>query len=182
MRDQRTVRVSKFLSLVLRHQPELIGASLDREGWMDIDALIAGAATHVRALDVALIRTVVEANDKQRFAISDDGRRIRAVQGHSVDSVAIQRERKFPPAVLYHGTATRFLDAILAEGLRPGTRHHVHLSEEVATATSVGSRYGTAVVLMVDAATMHELGHEFFQAHNHVWLTARVPPRFLTPA
>lgn len=170
---------SKFLSYVLRHEPQAIGLSLDQEGWADVDALIAAANQHGRQLDRALIEQVVETNEKKRFALSADGGLIRAVQGHSTESVAISFEERTPPAVLYHGTATRFLDSIREQGLRPGSRHHVHLSEDVATATSVGQRYGKPVVLTVDAARMHAQGFKFYQAQNGVWLTPDVPAEFI---
>ena len=168
MSDHHT-RTSKFLSYVLRHEPQSIGLTLDSEGWADLDALIDGA----------LIQAVVASNDKKRFALSDDGKRIRAVQGHSTQAVAIAYEARIPPAMLYHGTATRFLASILAEGLRPGQRHHVHLSENLATATEVGRRYGEPVILGVDADAMHAHGFAFFQADNGVWLTEQVPVAFL---
>lgn len=170
---------SKFLSYVLRHEPHAIGLTLDSEGWADIDALIAGAKTAGRELDKELIRAVVTGSDKKRFAISKDGLRIRAVQGHSTDTVAIQHEAKQPPEFLYHGTATRFLDSILAEGLRPGQRHHVHLSKDITTATAVGQRYGKPVALKIEALRMHQQGFKFFQADNGVWLTTNIPPSFL---
>ncbi len=170
---------SKFLSYVLRHEPQAIGLTLDREGWAEIDALITGAKTAGKELDVELIRAVVAGSDKKRFAISEDGFRIRAVQGHSTDTVAIQHEAKVPPELLYHGTATRFLDSILAEGLRPGERHHVHLSQDIETATTVGQRYGKPVVLKIEALRMYSQGLAFFQADNGVWLTGEVPPTFI---
>lgn len=173
---------SKFLSYVLRHEPYAIGLTLDREGWAEIDALITGAKTAGKELDVELIRAVVAGSDKKRFAISEDGFRIRAVQGHSTDTVAIQYEARVPPEVLYHGTATRFLDSILAEGLRPGARHHVHLSQDIATATTVGQRYGKPVVLKIEALRMHSEGFALFQADNSVWLTGEVPPTFIDRA
>lgn len=172
--------ISKFLSYVLRHEPHAIGLALDREGWAEVDALIAGARTAGKELNEALIRAVVAGSDKKRFAISEDGSRIRAVQGHSTDSVTIQHEAKVPPEFLYHGTATRFLDSILAEGLRPGERHHVHLSQDIATATTVGQRYGKPVVLKVEALWMHQQGFKFFQADNGVWLTEHVPSVFIS--
>lgn len=177
--DKRLTDLSKFLSFVLRHKPEAIGIALDREGWADIDALIAAAAGNGKRLDLDTIRAVVAGNDKQRFMLSDDGRRIRAVQGHSTDSVEIARAPKQPPKILYHGTATRFLESIRAQGLQPGQRHHVHLSEDIATAAAVGRRYGEPVILIVDAMRMHRHGHAFFQAENGVWLTACVPVGFL---
>ncbi|WP_394686657.1 RNA 2'-phosphotransferase [uncultured Xanthomonas sp.] len=172
--------ISKFLSFVLRHEPQAAGITLDSEGWAEVDALIAGGAQSGRTLDADLIRAVVDSSDKKRFALSEDGRRIRAVQGHSTESVAIQYEAKMPPEFLYHGTATRFLDAILAEGLRAGQRHHVHLSQDIATATTVGQRHGKPVVLKVEALRMHQQGFAFFQADNGVWLTQAVPSSFLS--
>lgn len=178
MSKQHT-EVSKFLSYVLRHEPHAIGLTLDSEGWAEIDALIAGAKQAGHTLDAELIRAVVSSSDKKRFALSDDDLRIRAVQGHSTNAVAIEHEPKQPPELLYHGTATRFLDSILAEGLRPGERHHVHLSEDVSTATDVGQRYGKPVVLKIEALRMHRQGFDFFQADNGVWLTTNIPPSFL---
>jgi putative RNA 2'-phosphotransferase len=171
---------SKFLSYVLRHEPHAIGLTLDREGWADIAALIAGARQAGRELDEALIRAVVASNEKKRFAISEDGRRIRAVQGHSAESVSIAYAEKVPPEFLYHGTATRFLESILREGLKPGERQHVHLSQDTQTATAVGQRYGKPVVLTVAARRMQGQGYQFFQAENGVWLTPAVPPEFLS--
>lgn len=173
---------SKFLSYVLRHAPESIDLQLDSDGWGDVEALIAGAARQGRTLDLAHLQAVVASSDKKRFGLSEDGRRIRAVQGHSTQSVDLQHEAKTPPAVLYHGTASRFMASIQAQGLLPGTRHHVHLSHDPATALSVGQRYGAPVLLHIDAAGMHAQGITFYQADNGVWLTAQVPVRFIQPA
>jgi len=171
---------SKFLSFVLRHEPQAIGLTLDPEGWANIDALIDGAARDGRTLDRALIENVVASSDKKRFSISADGQSIRAVQGHSTKSVELQFEEKQPPEILYHGTATRFMDSINEQGLIPGSRHHVHLSQETATASAVGQRYGTVVILQVAARRMQEQGFKFYQAENGVWLTERVPAVFLS--
>lgn len=170
---------SKFLSYVLRHEPQAIGLVLDREGWADITALIAGARQSGRELDEALIRAVVESSDKKRFAISEDGLRIRAEQGHSTESVAINYVEKVPPEFLYHGTATRFLESIMREGLKPAERQHVHLSDDVQIATTVGQRHGKPVVLKLEALRMYQQGFKFFQAENGVWLVSYVPASFV---
>lgn len=170
---------SKFLSFVLRHEPQAIGLTLDSEGWADIAALMEGAARSGRAMTRDLIQQVVDTSDKKRFSLSADGLRIRAAQGHSTGSVDIAYPEMEPPEWLFHGTATRFLDSILKEGLRPGERHHVHLSEDEQTAAAVGQRYGKPVVLRVEARRMRLQGFSFFQADNGVWLTETVPVQFI---
>jgi putative RNA 2'-phosphotransferase len=171
------VSTSKFLSLVLRHQPDLIDLTLDDAGWADIEALIRLARGH-RTLTRALIEAVVENNRKQRFAISDDGQRIRANQGHSID-IELGLPPRAPPARLYHGTATRFIAAIQHEGLVKRSRQHVHLSADADTAADVGARHGKPVVLIVDAEAMAAAGHAFFRSDNGVWLTDAVPAAFI---
>ncbi|MFF4958021.1 RNA 2'-phosphotransferase [Streptomyces sp. NPDC001222] len=174
--ERRTVKVSKYLSKHLRHQPERIGLTLDQGGWVEIDALLAAAASHGFRITRTELDHVVATNDKRRFAI--EGTRIRASQGHSVD-VELGLPQATPPAYLYHGTVARHLDAIRAEGLRPMNRHDVHLSPDRGTATRVGARRGRPVVLTVDADAMHRDGHVFHVSANGVWLTQAVPPRYL---
>ena len=174
----RLADVSRFLSFVLRHEPEAIGLHLDREGWASVDELIAGALARGRALDAATIAQVVATNDKQRFALSEDGARIRAVQGHSID-VDLGLAPVVPPALLYHGTATRFLDAIRREGLRPLDRKFVHLSATAVAAERVGARHGKPAVIAVRAFEAHEAGHVFHLSQNHVWLVRALPTGFL---
>ena len=170
---------SKFLSYVLRHEPQSIGLMLDNEGWVFIDELIDAATRNGNTLDRDLLLQVVESSDKKRFTISDDGLSIRAAQGHSTSAVSISYPEKVPPEFLYHGTASRFLEAILQEGLKPQSRHYVHLSEEIATATSVGQRYGKPVVLKIEALRMYQQGFKFFQAENGVWLTQNVLNQYI---
>lgn len=169
---------SKFLSYVLRHCPEDINLALDPDGWACISELMSKAQPKIQ-LTQSIIEEVVSTSDKQRFKISDDGLKIRANQGHSikVDLNLIPQE---PPVILYHGTATRFLDSILDEGLKPGKRHHVHLSTDIATANSVGQRYGKPVILKIDSESMSKQGYEFYLSDNNVWLTSNVPPQFLS--
>lgn len=168
---------SKFLAYVLRHDPAAIGLALDDGGWVAADALLAAAARHGRALSAEALRQVIDSPGKRRFEARDG--LIRAAQGHSVP-VSLGLEPLAPPGVLYHGTVARFLSGILAGGLRPGRRVHVHLSADPGTAATVGARRGQPVVLLIDAAGMHAAGHEFFRAANGVWLTARVPPGFIS--
>ncbi|MFD0022749.1 RNA 2'-phosphotransferase [Streptomyces sp. NPDC058382] len=176
MDEKRTVKVSKYLSKHLRHQPERIGLRLDAHGWVPIDELLGATARHGFPLTRAELDHVVASNDKQRFAVEGD--RIRASQGHSVD-VDLDLPPVEPPAYLYHGTVGRFMNTIRSEGLRPMERTHVHLSPDRETATRVGARRGRPVVLSVDAGAMHLAGHTFCVSANGVWLTAAVPPEFL---
>jgi putative RNA 2'-phosphotransferase len=176
--DDSLKSMSKFLSFVLRHEPHAIGLVLDEAGWADVDELVARSRAAGRALDRRLLQQVVDANDKQRFAFSADGRRIRASQGHSIH-VELGLVPVPPPPVLYHGTASRFLSAILREGLAKRARHHVHLTEDRTVALSVGERYGKAVLLEVDAARMGADGHVFFRSDNRVWLVDTVPAAYL---
>ncbi|MBX3160850.1 MAG: RNA 2'-phosphotransferase [Deltaproteobacteria bacterium] len=173
-----SVRISKFLSLVLRHQPQLIGITLDEAGWVDVDELLAACARRGRHLTRAELEEVVAASDKQRFALSPDGARIRANQGHSV-SVDLQLAPAEPPELLFHGTVAAALAGIRAEGLVRGKRHHVHLSRDVATANVVGKRRGAPVILTVRAAEMVAAGHTFYVSENRVWLVEHVPASFI---
>lgn len=172
-------KTSKFLSYILRHKPEDIGITLDSEGWVALDLLITQANEHGQKLNRALIEQVVATSDKKRFTLSEDGLNIRAAQGHSTGMVEIQYKELTPPEYLYHGTATRFINSIKETGLKPGSRHHVHLSADEETASSVGQRHGKLIILKVKALTMHNAGYKFYLSDNHVWLTDRVPVDYL---
>ncbi|MFE2581219.1 RNA 2'-phosphotransferase [Streptomyces sp. NPDC059378] len=176
MDERRTVKVSKYLSKHLRHQPERIGLTLDDGGWVEIEALMAAASAHGFRFTRDELDHVVAVNDKKRFAV--EGTRIRASQGHSVE-VDLGLPPTPPPPYLFHGTVAGRLDAIRTEGLRPMNRHDVHLSADRETATRVGARRGRPVVLSVDAAAMHRDGHVFQVSANGVWLTKAVPPQYL---
>ncbi|HEX8299212.1 MAG TPA: RNA 2'-phosphotransferase [Rubricoccaceae bacterium] len=172
------VRVSRFLSLVLRHDPGRVGLTLDEGGWVSVDDLVAASRQTGVPLDRATLEEVVAENDKRRFALSADGARIRANQGHSVP-VDLGLEPLEPPATLYHGTAARAVPSILERGIHAGQRVYVHLSADEQTAEAVGRRHGQPVVLHVAAGRMHREGHPFFRSENGVWLTAAVPARYL---
>jgi putative RNA 2'-phosphotransferase len=176
--SQNQVKLSKFLSLVLRHKPSEIGLELDQQGWADVDRLLALINKTGRSINRALLEQIVASNDKQRFTFNEARTKIRANQGHSIeiDLALIPQE---PPEQLFHGTATRFLASIHAQGLIPGQRQHVHLSAEVETAIKVGQRHGKPAVLIIRAGDLHRSGVTFFCSQNQVWLTDRVPPEYI---
>ncbi len=178
-KNKELTTIGKFMSLVLRHQPQHIGLELDGAGWADIDDLLARAATAGRAITRDQLNEVVSTSDKQRFALSDDGMRIRANQGHSID-VDLGLAPLQPPEFLLHGTASRFVESIMATGLQRRSRHHVHLTESPALAAAVGRRYGQLVTLRVASGAMAAQGHVFFRSANDVWLVESVPPQFIS--
>jgi putative RNA 2'-phosphotransferase len=171
-------RLSKTLSYWLRHRPDAAALTLDAQGWTEVSAVLAALERQEGACDLPRLLAVVDTNDKQRFELSPDGLRIRARQGHSVD-VSLDWPRRTPPAILYHGTVAAALSAILAEGLRPMRRHHVHLSPDAETARRVGARRGRPVILSVRAGDLDAAGQPFFLTANGVWLTSAVPPGYL---
>ena len=172
-------KLSKFISLVLRHKPEEIGLTLDSNGWARVDELIKKANNHKFTFTLEDLQRVVAENDKKRFSFSEDGKMIRANQGHSIE-VDLKLEVTSPPDVLYHGTATRFLGLIMAQGLKPMQRHDVHMTENVDTAVATGKRHGSPIVLQINAAQMDIDGIEFRRSENGVWLTPHVDPMYIT--
>jgi putative RNA 2'-phosphotransferase len=179
MNDASRTAASKFLSFVLRHQPEAIGVTLDPAGWVEVETLLRACAEHGRSLSRSELDEIVTTSAKQRFAFSEDGRRVRANQGHSTE-VELGYEPAEPPAVLYHGTIASALPAIRQQGLSRMQRHHVHLSPDENTAQVVGARRGKPVILRIDARAMSAAGHQFYRSLNGVWLTAAVPPEFIS--
>lgn len=178
MNDKDQIRISKFLSLILRHNPEKIGLKLDEHGWADVEELLAASAKNGNAFMREELEKVVAENDKKRFAFDETGTKIRANQGHSI-RVEIEFEQKTPPEILYHGTTEKNVGAILEKGLKKMRRHHVHLSPDVETAGKVGSRRGKPVILEIDAGRMKEEGFTFYISANGVWLVDEVPPQFM---
>ncbi len=178
MTDKEITSKSKFLSLILRHEPERVGLTLDGAGWVEVGELLQALSRHGVSLTLEQLQHIVATSDKKRFAFSEDGRRIRASQGHSVE-VNLQYTPQTPPENLYHGTATRFLDSIRQKGLHRMQRHHVHLQPETATALQVGARHGKPVLLTIRAGEMHRAGHVFYCSANGVWLVDHVPAQFI---
>jgi putative RNA 2'-phosphotransferase len=168
------VKTSKFLSLVLRHKPEKIGLQLDPNGWADVDELLKKSDLSKEVLD-----EVVETNEKKRFKYSEDGKRIRASQGHSLKNVDLNIKSQIPPPILYHGTAHKNVESIKNKGLLKGNRQHVHLSKDVYAALDVGKRHGKPFCVTIDTKSMVEQGYKFFLSDNDVWLTDHVPAKYL---
>lgn len=172
-------RTSKFLSLILRHRPESVGLTLDPSGWVEVEQLLRSLKRHGHNISRAELDEIVATNNKRRFRFSEDGRYIRANQGHSV-KVELGLQSVEPPPTLFHGTVERFLPSILQQGLKPGKRQQVHLSHDTETARAVGARRGDPVILKIDGASMYSDGHLFFRSENGVWLTEGVPPRYIS--
>jgi len=173
------IKVSKLMSLVLRHKPETIGISLDENGWVDINEFINGIRNNgFPDFNDIYLFYIVENNDKKRFKISDNGLRIRASQGHSID-IELNLVEKIPPIILYHGTADRFLDSIKNNGLISMNRQYVHLSYDKDTAINVGKRHGNPVILIIKSLEMYKEGYKFYLSDNNVWLTKKVPKEFI---
>jgi len=178
LNDKKTQHISKFLSLILRHQPEKIGLQLDPQGWADVDQLMRNAPKAGYSIDRSILEHVVITNNKKRFAFNEDGTKIRASQGHSI-AIDLDSLPQEPPKVLYHGTGQHSLAAILKEGIQKRARQHVHLSSDVPTAINVGRSHGKPVVLEIAALAMHRQQHLFYLSANKVWLTDVVPPQFI---
>jgi putative RNA 2'-phosphotransferase len=179
MDDARLVKISKYLSKHLRHQPERLGLSLASGGWVEVDHLLASCRKNNFPITLAELEEVVARNDKQRFSFDASRARIRANQGHSVE-VDLKLESHIPPPMLFHGTGASAVALIMESGLRKIARHHVHLSTDLETAKKVGARHGRPVVFAVDTMAMLAAGFEFFLSANGVWLVETVPPQFLT--
>ncbi len=177
MMTEKEKSSSRFLSLILRHHPEVIGIQLDEHGWADVSELIEGIS-RTRPFDLELLDKIVAKDEKQRYSFNKDKTLIRANQGHSIP-VDVELEKKIPPAILWHGTGEKYVESILKQGLLPMSRLYVHLSSDYDTAVKVGSRHGKPVVFEVAAGEMQKSGYDFYQSVNRVWLTKSVPAAYL---
>lgn len=171
-------KLSRLLSYVLRHRPDKFGLELAKGGWISVDSVINALRNAGHSVSREDIAQVVETNDKKRFALSEDGTRVRANQGHSLD-VELGLQPVSPPERLFHGTIAKALSGIRESGLVPRSRHHVHLSPDVSTATAVGARRGRPIILEVASGAMSEAGLVFYLSENGVWLTDHVPVRYI---
>jgi putative RNA 2'-phosphotransferase len=176
--EKETTRISKFLSLVLRHKPEAIGLTLDENGWADVEELIDKMNGHNYKITRDILNCVVATNNKQRFSFYNDNTKIRANQGHSIQ-VELNLKEMMPPEYLYHGTGEKAVPSILRTGLQKRARQHVHLSEDILTAIIVGKRHGKPWVFSIAAKQMKDDGYKFYLSENNVWLTDHVPIQYL---
>jgi putative RNA 2'-phosphotransferase len=172
------IKISKFLSLVLRHKPKTIDLELDENGWADTKILIQRMLKANYSIDIENLKDIVNSSDKQRFKFNNDFSKIRANQGHSIN-VDLKLEQKLPPEILFHGTATRNIESIKQQGLLKQNRHHVHLSSDSETAKKVGMRYGKPIVLKIEAGKMNDDGLDFYLSENGVWLTDKVDVKYI---
>ena len=175
--DKHYIKLSKLITLALRHKPEALNLSMDKHGWVSVKELI----NHVSELydfDMRMLEYIVANDNKQRFSFNEDKTKIRANQGHSID-VDVELEECTPPDVLYHGTGEKSTESISKSGLKPMSRLYVHLSSDANTALNVGSRHGTPVVYVVDTKSMVQDEIKFYKSKNNVWLTKYVHPKYL---
>lgn len=171
-------KLSVFISLVLRHKPDAAGIRLDEHGWANVDELLNGINDTGRMINRDILEEIVKTDNKQRYSFNEDKTLIRANQGHSVP-VDVELEEQQPPKYLYHGTADRFLDAIMSDGLKPMSRLYVHLSRDEEVAVKVGRRHGNPVVLRIRAEDMWNDGMKFYLSQNGVWLTKYVDRKYI---
>lgn len=170
--------ISKYMSLILRHKPQVIGITLDEHGWANVKDLIDGISKNNPGFNMEILKEIVDTDGKQRYSFNSDMTLIRANQGHSIP-VDVEPEEKEPPEYLYHGTGEKYVSSIDKIGLIPKSRLYVHLSKDVNTAKTVGKRHGKEVVYRVDAGKMHNDGYKFYLSVNDVWLTKGVPVEYL---
>lgn len=168
--NKRDVEFGKFISLILRHKPEVIGITLDSNGYADVKELLNGINKSGKEIDMITLERIVRENNKKRYSFNKDKTKIRANQGHSLN-VDVELKSAVPPKVLYHGTADRFLESIKEKGILKKSRQYVHLSKEKETAIDVGKRHGKPVVLAIDTEKMCNDGYVFYLSENNVWLS-----------
>lgn len=171
-------KLSVFVSLVLRHKPDVVGITLDVHGWANVDELINGINNTGRRINRAMLEEIVRTDNKQRYSFNTDKTLIRANQGHSIP-VDVELKEQEPPDFLYHGTADKFIKGIMIKGLKPMSRLYIHLSKDIETAKKVGKRHGNPVVFKVHSGQMEHDGIKFYLSENGVWLTKKVDVKYL---
>ena len=177
MNKKEQENLSKYLALILRHKPEVIGITLDEHGWANVKELINGI-NRTQHFTMGMLEKIVEEDSKQRYSFNREKTLIRANQGHSIP-VDVELKECTPPDILFHGTGTKYCKSIDRDGLKPKSRLYVHLSEDIDTAINVGSRHGDPIIYKVKAKEMHDAGYKFYLSVNDVWLTKEVPIIYL---
>ncbi|KLI39625.1 RNA 2'-phosphotransferase [Brachyspira hyodysenteriae] len=172
------IKISKFVSLVLRHKPEYIGLELSKDGWANVYELIEKIKSKGRNINKDILERVVLYNDKKRFSFNKNHTLIRANQGHSIN-VDLQFEEKEPPEILFHGTSISSIEKIKQEGIKKMNRLHVHLSLAEETAKKVGERHGKPAIIKINSKQMYEDGIKFYLSENKVWLCDYVDPKYI---
>lgn len=170
-------KVSKYLSLILRHKPEEIGITLDAHGYAKTSEIISGIKRKYPEFNRNILEEIVRTDSKQRYSFKDYGRMIRANQGHSIP-VDLGLKEVAPPDILYHGTSGKSIPSILnSKAILPMSRQHVHLSADTTTAYTVGERHCShdVQICVINAKQMREEGYKFYLSENNVWLTDKVP-------
>lgn len=178
MRKIDEIKLGRFLSLVLRHKPETIGITLDKNGWADVKELIEKVKLSERYIDIEILERIVRENNKKRYSFNEDKSKIRANQGHSI-KVELNLKEMIPPEILYHGTATKFLESIREKGILKRNRQYVHLSSDIETAKNVGQRHGEVIILPIDITGLKKIGHKFYISENKVWLCDDIPSKYI---
>ena len=170
--------LSRYMSLILRHKPEVIEITLDEHGWASVNDLICGIEKNNPGFNMDILEQIVRTDSKQRYSFNDDKSLIRANQGHSVN-VDVELKEKEPPEYLYHGTGEKYVKSINQDGLIPKSRLYVHLSKDIKTAENVGKRHGKEVVYRINSGQMYRDGYKFYLSENGVWLIKEVPVKYL---
>lgn len=175
--DKKLIRISKYISKLLRHDNEDL--EMDKNGWV----IVKDLCTKV-GINRSQLEEIVETNDKKRFAYSSDKNKIRANQGHSL-SVDVELKETQPPKTLYHGTSSKVIDIIMQDGMKPMSRQYIHLSKDEETAINVGDRHTksastTTILLAIDSERMFNDGYKFYLSENGVWLTTIIPSEYIS--
>ncbi len=176
--SEKLVKLGRFISLVLRHSPETIGIKLDKNGWANVEELLNLMNKNGKKIDINTLNEIVETNNKKRYEFSDDFKKIRACQGHSI-SVDLELEQAVPPEFLYHGTAVKNIESIKVTGIKKADRQYVHLSADYDTAYNVGKRHGKPYTIKVLSGKMDKDGKKFYISKNKVWLSENISPEYL---
>lgn len=177
------MKLSKYISYILRHHPEDIGISLQDGGWVETNKLIEGINKSDNRFNISLpeLKEIVDTDNKQRYSFKDNYKYIRANQGHSIKDLNMGYREVTPPKYLYHGTSKEVVSSINKSGkIKPMSRQFVHLSKDIETALNVGSRHGEPVVYLIDCEKMLKDNKKFYISENNIYLVEEVDIKYIT--